>query len=148
MEKIVVRAVQESDKAFIELAHAEIAGASAQKEGLAQNWIDRDILCETPKAKVLVATVDERPVGMMLYALNYFAGDGPVVWVSQLYVTKEFRGLRVVRELLGELRAQNKGTAGIVWATSPANQRAYRFFELAGAKPLKEFTLFYKDWKF
>ena len=148
MDKIIVRKAWETDYDFILEAHAAIAGVSKQKEGLSKNWIENDILCKKPKAKVLIATIDNRPVGMILYALNYFAGDGAVVWVSQLYVAKEFRGIRVARALLEALRDKNKDSVGIVWATTPANNRAYKFFELKGAKALKEFTLFYKDWKF
>ena len=56
-----------------------------QTKGLELN-IDKDYFCDRPKFKCLIAEKDNKPVGMILYSYFYWANDGEVLWISQMFV--------------------------------------------------------------
>ena len=59
---------------------------TTQTTGLEEN-IDKDFYSNNPKFKCLIAeTEDGIPVGMILYSYFYWANDGEVLWISQMYV--------------------------------------------------------------
>ena len=61
-----------------------------QTNGLREN-IDKDYFCDNPKFKCLIAEIDGNPVGMILYSYFYWANDGEVLWISQMFIEEEYR---------------------------------------------------------
>ena len=70
-----------------------------QTKGLELN-IDKDYFCDRPKFKCLIAEIDNKPVGMILYSYFYWANDGEVLWISQMFVEQEYRKCGVFFKLI------------------------------------------------
>lgn len=92
MTNISVLHANKSHKDFIIYANKVIDQVNDMNEtnGLQLN-IDKDYFCDKPKFQCLVAEVDNKPVGMILYSYFYWASDGEVLWISQMYIEPEYR---------------------------------------------------------
>ena len=92
MNFVKILSANKNHKNFILHANNEInsVNKTEQTNGLIQN-IDRDYFSENPKFKCLVAEIDNKPVGMILYSYFYWANDGEVLWISQMFVEREYR---------------------------------------------------------
>ena len=90
MKEIRVLEANKNHREFIIHANRVINSVNdtEQTNGLEQN-IDKDYFCDNPKFKCLIAEVDNRPVGMILYSYFYWASDGEVLWISQMFVEEE-----------------------------------------------------------
>ena len=84
--------------------------------------LDADYFCENPKFFCLVAEFNKIPVGMILYSKMYWADDGEVLWVSQMYVKKEYRKYGVALKLYESLKTFNKQASVISCATGKNNK--------------------------
>ena len=96
--------------------------------GLQQN-IDRDYFCDNPKFHCLVAEIDNKPVGMILYSYFYCANDGEVLWISQMFVEEEYRKHGVFFELIRILRQENRSIKIVSCATSRDNKRIQKILK-------------------
>lgn len=94
------------------------------------------ILCGIPKFECLVAEYEEKPVGMILYSKFYWANDGEVLWISQIYVEKEYRRKGVFFEIIKELKKQNKDIKIVSCATGEKNKRMQKILNYYGAKEI------------
>ena len=92
MCNISILHANKSHKDFLIYANKVIDQVNDMNEtnGLQLN-IDKDYFCDNPKFQCLVAEVDNKPVGMILYSYFYWASDGQVLWISQMYIEPEFR---------------------------------------------------------
>ena len=83
MKEIKVLKANKEHKQFIIHANNVINNVNDTKQtnGLEKN-IDRDYFCDNPKFHCLVAEIDNKPVGMILYSYFYWANDGEVLWIS------------------------------------------------------------------
>ena len=93
-----------------------------QTKGLELN-IDRDYFCGRPKFKCLIAEKDNKPVGMILYSYFYWANDGEVLWISQMFVEQEYRKCGVFFRLIEKLREENKDIKIVSCAAGEENKR-------------------------
>ncbi len=105
MKEIKVLKANKEHKKFIIYANNIINNVNdtEQTNGLEQN-IDRDYFCNNPKFQCLVAEVDDKPVGMILYSYFYWANDGEVLWISQMFVEEKYRKYGVFFKLIEKLR--------------------------------------------
>lgn len=72
------------------------------------------------------------PVGMILYSYFYWANDGEVLWISQMYVEEEYRKYGIFFELIKELRKQNKDIHIVSCATGIENTRMHKILKYYG----------------
>ena len=93
-----------------------------QTNGLREN-IDKDYFCDNPKFKCLIAEIDGNPVGMILYSYFYWANDGEVLWISQMFIEEEYRNKGIFIRLIKKLREENKDIKIVSCATGDENIR-------------------------
>ena len=134
MNSIKIMCANKRHKEFIVHANNVINNVNdtEQTNGLEQN-IDKDYFCDNPKFHCLVAELDNRPVGMILYSYFYWANDGEVLWISQMFVEEEYRKYCVFFKLIGKLREENRDIKIISCATGDENKRMQRILKYYGA---------------
>lgn len=113
-----------------------------QTVALEQN-IDKDYFCENPKFKCLIAEVDDEPVGMILYSYFYWANDGEILWISQMYVEPEYRKQGVFFELIRKLKEENKDIKIVSCATGNENIRMQKILKYYDAHEI-DLKFYYK----
>lgn len=133
MEKIIVLKANKEHKEFIIHANNVINNVNdtEQTNGLKEN-IDKDYFCDNPKFHCLVAEIDNKPVGMILYSYFYWANDGEVLWISQMYVEEEYRKYGVFFKLIEKLREENKDIKIVSCATGDENKTMQRILKYYG----------------
>jgi GNAT superfamily N-acetyltransferase len=103
----------------------------ATEEGLAATLFGAE-----PRAEVLIADVDGAPAGFALFFHNYstFLGK-PGIFLEDLFVRPEFRGVGVGRALLTHLAAlaTDRGCGRLEWAVLDWNVDAIGFYRRIGA---------------
>jgi GNAT superfamily N-acetyltransferase len=109
---------------------------------LVQN-IDKHLFVDKPLFECLIAEVDGVPVGMILYSYFYWANDGQVLWVSQMYIKQEYRKCGVFFKLINKLKEENSDIHIISCATGNENVRMNRILEGYGAKHI-DLKFYYK----
>lgn len=130
MKEIRVLEANKNHREFIIHANRVINSVNdtEQTNGLEQN-IDKDYFCDNPKFKCLIAEVDNRPVGMILYSYFYWASDGEVLWISQMFVEEEYRKYGIFFKLIEKLREENKDIKIVSCATGDENKRMQRILK-------------------
>lgn len=109
---------------------------TTQTTGLEEN-IDKDFYSNNPKFKCLIAeTEDGIPVGMILYSYFYWANDGEVLWISQMYVDENYRKQGVFFKLINVLREENKDIKIVSCATGNINKRMQKILKYYDAKEI------------
>ncbi len=96
---ITIKKASENDKEFILYANKMIDKASyIEKSSLYQN-IDRDLF-ENGRTVCLVAKDGKENVGMVMFSKVYWADWGQGIYISQVFVEKEYRQKGVFKRLL------------------------------------------------
>lgn len=130
MNRIKVVKANRKHKEFIIYANKEInhVNHTEQTNNLEQN-MDKDYFCDNPKFYCLVAEMDEVPIGMILYSYFYWADDGQVLWVSQMFVEEKYRKYGVFFKLIEKLREENQEIKIVACATGNENKRMQRILK-------------------
>lgn len=102
-----------------------------QTNGLEMN-IDKDYFCENPKFQCLVAEMDNKPVGMILYSYFYWANDGEILWISQMFVEEKYRKSGIFFKLIEKLREENQHIKIVSCATGDENKRMQKILKYYG----------------
>jgi len=100
---------------------------------------------EKPAAEVLLAFVNDEPVGFAVYFFNFSTWLGrPGLYLEDLFVKPELRGKGYGRELLTRLAqiARERGCGRMEWAVLDWNEPAIQFYKKLGAEPMEEWTVF------
>jgi GNAT superfamily N-acetyltransferase len=109
-------------------------------EALIKDWVFRK-----NKAEVIFALVDGKEVGFALFFHNFstFAGKAGL-YIEDLYVTPEFRGLGYGKALLKKLAqiAVDYGCGRMEWVCLDWNQPSIDVYLSLGAKPMDEWTVY------
>jgi GNAT superfamily N-acetyltransferase len=139
----VIRAATAADVpqilAFIRaLAEFERApeAVKATEEGLLRDGFGPD-----PFYYCLIAEHDGRPAGFAFYFFNYSTWVGrPGIYLEDLFVHPEFRGLGIGKALLRQVAAiaVERGCQRMNWAVLDWNTPAIDFYRTAGAEFLDE----------
>ena len=98
-----------------------------------------------PYAEVILAEVDGEPAGFALFFHNYSTFlTKPGVYLEDLYVVPERRGLGLGRRLLGELArlAVERSCGRLEWSVLKWNAPAIGFYERLGAVPMAEWQVY------
>ncbi len=100
---------------------------------------------ERPAAEVIIATLNNEPVGFALFfpTFSTFLGR-PGLYLEDLYVRPHARGQGIGRTLLVYLAglAVERGCGRLEWAVLDWNASAIGFYRKVGAVPMDEWTVF------
>lgn len=98
-----------------------------------------------PYAEVLVAEVDGAPAGFALFFHSYSTFlTKPGIYLEDLFVVPEHRGLGLGRRLLAALAslAVERGCGRLEWSVLKWNSPAIGFYERLGAVPMEEWQVY------
>ena len=127
--EVVIRKAREADFEFILEANAAVSEKGSNTVLRNAERLKKDLF-----------------VGMALYATTYFANEGELMWVSQMYVEPRFRNRKqwIAPALMSELIkiAQEKGWAYICWATDIGNNIPKKLSQKLGAHALENFVMY------
>jgi GNAT superfamily N-acetyltransferase len=101
----------------------------------------RDGFGEQPYFHCLIAEHDGRPAGFAFYFFNYSTWTGrPGLYLEDLFVNSEFRGLGIGKALLARVAAiaVEKGCPRLQWEVLDWNTPAVDFYASLGAEFLDE----------
>jgi GNAT superfamily N-acetyltransferase len=106
--------------------------------------------CLGPRAyaEVLIAEAGGTPVGFALFFHNFSTFEGkPGIYLEDLYVEPEARGLGAGRALLARLAALavERDCARLEWSVLDWNAPSIAFYESLGAKAMDEWTIYRLD---
>ncbi len=104
----------------------------------------RDGFGPTPFYHCLIADHDGQPAGFALYFFNYSTWKGhPGIYLEDLFVHPELRGLGIGKALLQEVAAvaSQKGCPRLEWAVLDWNAPAIDFYRAMGAEFMDEWRL-------
>ena len=110
-----------------------------------EKHIDDDYYCEKPKFKCLVAEVDGKPVGMILYSYFYWASDGQVLWISQMFIEENYRKYGIFFKLIRQLREENKNIKIASFGTGVENFRMQKIIKYYGGHEMSNLKFYYKE---
>lgn len=108
----------------------------------------RSLFGDRPSAEVIVARLEDRPVGFALFFHNYSTFlCRPGLYLEDLFVRREARGSGIGRALLVRLAelARERGCGRLEWWVLDWNESAIEFYRRLGAKPMDEWTVFRLD---
>ena len=144
---VVLRTATETDVPAI----LELIEALADYERLRDACVaTADRLRETlfgsaPKAEVILAESEGVVAGFALFCTNYstFLAQ-PGIWLEDLFVRPEFRGLGIGKQLLARLAqlAVERNCGRVEWAVLDWNAPSIGFYESLGARGLTEWTTY------
>jgi GNAT superfamily N-acetyltransferase len=114
---------------------------------------DRDVLAghlfgPRPIAEVLIAEHEGAPIGFALFFHNFSTFEGrPGIYLEDLYVNSEARGLGAGKALLARLAALavERGCARLEWSVLDWNAPSIAFYKALGAAPMDEWTVMRVD---
>jgi len=151
--EILIRSLKEED--------IDQVWALMQQLAIFEKYIDKfAITPETVKEKglekhppdfyCLVAehVTDKKIVGMLVYYfLPYTAQNRPAIYMKELYVDSNYRGMRIGESLMQQLarEARKHNCIQIKWGVAPWNKDGIRFYERLGAKENNEWLNFELD---
>ena len=133
---------------------AELIRALAAYEKLADEVrFDEAVLGEKlfgprPYAEVLVGEVDGEAQGFALFFHNFSTFEGrPGIYLEDLFVRPEARGLGLGKALLAELAriAVERDCARLEWWVLDWNEPSIGFYQSLGARPMDEWTVMRVD---
>ena len=110
-----------------------------------EKHIDADYYCDNPKFKCLVAEVDGKPVGMILYSYFYWASDGQVLWISQMFIEEKYRKYGIFFKLIKKLREENKDIKIASFGTGVENFRMQKIIKYYGGHEMSNLKFYYKE---
>lgn len=98
-----------------------------------------------PFAEVILAECDGSPAGFALFFHNYSTFlSKPGIYLEDLFVKPEYRGLGIGRALLARLAelAVERGCGRLEWSVLTWNAPAIGFYERLGAVPMSEWQVY------
>jgi GNAT superfamily N-acetyltransferase len=127
-----IRALAEYEK----LTHACVA---------TEELIRDNLFGPRPAAEVLIAWVNEQPVGFALFFTTFstFLGK-PGIWLEDLFVLPNSRGAGVGKQLLKRVAglAVERGYGRLEWSVLDWNEPSIGFYKSMGAVAMDEWTTY------
>ena len=117
------------------LTHQVVATEAALRETL---------FGDTPAAEVVIAYIDDVPVGFALWFYNYSTFLArPGLYLEDLFVLPEWRGHGVGRQLLTHLArvAVERGCGRMEWSVLDWNESAIGFYRKLGATVMEDWRI-------
>lgn len=142
---IKIRAMKNDDIDFVVVANKEVHDSSNQTGEIIQfkERLLSDILSDNPKAYVVVALYNNEPIGMALYSTIYFADEGQIMWLSNIFIKENYRNKKVASKIIDYLRdiCKEKEYYAICGAVENDNEMSKKFFASLNIKILNNFKM-------
>jgi GNAT superfamily N-acetyltransferase len=147
MSPIQIRPATADDVPLIFALICELASYEKLSHEVVANedQIRQTLFGERSVAEVVIATLNDVPVGFALFFPNYSTFLGrPGLYLEDLYVRPEARGFGAGRELLEYLArlAVERGWGRLEWRVLDWNEPSIAFYKKLGAEPLDDWTVF------
>ena len=144
-KNIEVKLMTKEDIDFVVYANKEVHDASNQTGEIIEfkERLIKDILSNDPKAYVIVAHDGNVPVGMALYSTIYFADEGQIMWLSNIFVKKEYRNNKVAKIMIAYLKSicKDKCYYAICGAVENDNELSKVFLNSLNSHWLNKFNM-------
>ncbi|HJQ54861.1 MAG TPA: GNAT family N-acetyltransferase [Gemmatimonadaceae bacterium] len=128
---------------ILELAEYERAGPG--EAPVTEQDLDETLFGDDPAAEVLIAYLDDAPVGFALFFHNYSTWLGKRgIYLEDLFVRPSARKHGVGFTLLREIAriAVDRGCGRVDWSVLDWNELAINFYKRIGARSMDEWTTF------
>lgn len=111
-----------------------------QEVTMTEEILRRDGFGSTPLFYCSVLEADHRPVGFVLYYYRYSTWKGKTLYLEDLFVIPEARGLGLGKLAMKELakHAKESGCVRFEWQVLDWNQPAIEFYQSLGAALLPQ----------
>lgn len=113
-----------------------------------ESELSRHLFGESPKAEVILAEWDAKPVGFALFFHNFstFLAK-PGIYLEDLYVQPSMRGKGIGKALLQELArlAGARGCGRLEWSVLNWNTPSIEFYQSLGARAQDEWSIYRVD---
>jgi GNAT superfamily N-acetyltransferase len=146
----VIRPANPADLPLI----AELIRALAEYEKLSDEvrfdeaTLGEKLFGPRPYAEVLIGEVDGEALGFALFFHNFSTFEGrPGIYLEDLFVQPEARGLGLGKALLAELArlAVERDCARLEWWVLDWNEPSIGFYKSLGARPMDDWTVMRVD---
>ena len=121
-------------------AYEQLEDQVVATEALLHEW-----LFEKKKAEVILAVVDEKPVGSALFFHNFSTFLGRAgIYLEDLYVQPAYRGRgygKALLKMLAQITVE-RGCGRLEWACLDWNQPSIDFYRSLGAVPMEGWTTY------
>ena len=145
MENIKIRKMKENDIDFVLKANIEVHESSRQENEILnfKKRIYKDILNENPKAFIIIVEKENIPIGMALFSTVYFADEGEILWLSNLYVERVHRNKGVGKQIIDYLKdvCIKKGYYPICGSVDKDNKKPIGLFDSIDSKWINNFNI-------
>ena len=81
---------------------------------------------------------------MILYSYFYWASDGQVLWISQMFVEPEYRKQGNFFKILAKLREENEEVEIVSCATGNENKRMQKILKYYNGHEMSNLKFYYK----
>lgn len=115
------REAEFKDREFILNANREINVLSGLNDSTLEKRIDKDLF-QDKICKSIIAEINGKVVGLILYSYIYWANCGKGIYLSQAYVKSEYRGQGIYKQLLKELETRENECNFITDLVGPENE--------------------------
>lgn len=105
----------------------------------------RASIFERKRAEVLIAELDNYPVGFALFFHNFSTFEGgECLYLEDIFVRQEYRGRGIGKAVFRALAAiaLERGCARFDWVCLDWNESSIAFYKSLGALPLDEWTIY------
>ncbi|HAP27205.1 MAG TPA: GNAT family N-acetyltransferase [Achromobacter sp.] len=142
---IEIRAAAPSDAAQIHAFITELAvyERAAHEVIASAEDVERTLFAEGSPARALMCLLEGKAIGYAVYFYSYSTWLGKNgIYLEDLYVTPEHRGIGAGRDLLRHLarEAVANGCGRLEWSVLDWNQPAIDFYQSIGALPQDEWV--------
>lgn len=107
--------------------------------------LSRSLFGKNSSVNALIAEFKGETAGMAIYFFNFSTFLGrPGIYLEDLFIRPQFRGLNIGKTLLIELVkiAKQKNCGKVEWAVLDWNLSAIEFYKKLGAEPVNDWTIF------
>ncbi len=115
------REAEFKDREFILNVNREINVLSGLNDSTLEKRIDKDLF-QDKICKSIIAEINGKVVGLILYSYIYWANCGKGIYLSQAYVKSEYRGQGIYKQLLKELETRENECNFITDLVGPENE--------------------------
>jgi GNAT superfamily N-acetyltransferase len=141
-----IRVAEPADAVEIERLVRELATYEREPAAVVATAADvaAALSADPPLVHALLAEVGGRAVGMAVWFVTFSTWRGRHgIWLEDLFVSPEHRGLGLGRELLARLAAVavERGYQRLEWNVLDWNVSALEFYRRLGAQPLDTWTV-------
>ena len=113
-----------------------------------EELLEQAVFSDNPAVEVLVGRLDGEIKGYALFFHNFSSFLGrPGMYLEDIYVEPDSRGSGLGKQLLVEVAriAKERGCHRLEWLVLDWNEKAIRFYDSLGAKPLNGCTVYRMD---